>query len=119
MPNGGRNARAQDPSNRESPYSTVIDHWRSGQADVDEKRFAIALGLTHAQARIATKLARGASVTAIADAIHRSEATVRWHVRRLMVHFGCRRQSELVALLAHARAICSDATVSEDVRDAP
>jgi DNA-binding CsgD family transcriptional regulator len=56
--------------------------------------------LTPAEARVARSMAGGASVEEIAQSARVSVNTVRTQVRTLMAKTGCRRQAEVVGLLA-------------------
>ena len=66
---------------------------------VDEKVVSEVLGLTPMEARVAGMLAGGMSVRQIAKALHRSESTIRTHVKHKFVKLGVSRQAELVRLV--------------------
>ena len=67
----------------------------------DGERLAKGMGLTRAQGSIMRQLAQGLSVADIAERTHRSEATVRWHIKEIKAKLGVSRQSDLVRL-AHS-----------------
>lgn len=69
-----------------------------GYAAPDARRLAETLDLTPAQARVAEALAAGETVKSIAANTHRTQATIRWHIRQMMEKLGCRRQTDLVRL---------------------
>ena len=60
---------------------------------------ALTLGLTRAESRVAAALAVGHSVRDIAVATHRTQATVRSHVRQLHRKLGVHTQADLVRLV--------------------
>ena len=62
---------------------------------------ANALGLTPAPSAVLFRLAEGQSVADIVDRTHRSEATVRWHIKEIKAKLRVSRQSDLVRL-AHS-----------------
>lgn len=63
---------------------------------INVKRTAAALGLTLTQGQVAAALAAGSTVAEIAVATHRTEATVRWHIREALSRLGLSRQVDLV-----------------------
>lgn len=56
-------------------------------------------GLTHAEARVASRVGRGLAVKEIAADLHISVETVRTHLKRIYAKTGTRRQAELVRLI--------------------
>ena len=74
--------------------------------DPDERRSApeallhSGFSLTPTEARLASRLATGASLEAISDEMGISKLTGRTHLKRIFAKLGIGRQSELVALLA-------------------
>lgn len=73
---------------------------RSARAAVDPERLRAALGLTPAESRVATLLAEGRSIDAIAAATGRRRTTVTWHMRNIYAKHGLSRQTELMQLIA-------------------
>jgi DNA-binding CsgD family transcriptional regulator len=73
--------------------------------DPDERRAApesllrFGFSLTPAEARLASRLATGASLEDISDEMGISKLTGRTHLKRIFAKLGIGRQSELVALL--------------------
>lgn len=65
-------------------------------------RLAVLWGLTPAESRLAAALASGQSVQEYADQYSLTENTVRWTLKRLLAKTDCRRQPEMVRLLATA-----------------
>lgn len=61
-------------------------------------RVCVRFGLTPRERDVLRLLAEGASVPAIADALHIGKATVRSYLHSLFDKTGCRRQAELVRL---------------------
>jgi DNA-binding CsgD family transcriptional regulator len=59
--------------------------------------------LTEREAQIATLLAEGSSLPAIAGSLRLGLGTIRNHVKRIFGKTGTRRQGELVALLCALR----------------
>ncbi|MGN6309192.1 MAG: helix-turn-helix transcriptional regulator [Xanthobacteraceae bacterium] len=57
-------------------------------------------GLTVAEARLAARLACGEALEAIADDLNVAKETARFHLKRIFIKTGVRRQAELVALFA-------------------
>lgn len=57
-------------------------------------------GLTPAEAKVASHLGTGVSTENASKALNLSPSTVRTHLTRIFSKTGCRRQSELVALLS-------------------
>lgn len=66
---------------------------------INPRRVAAALGLTPAQGRVAAALAAGRTAASIAHATHRTEATVRWHIRAALSRLGLARQADLVRVV--------------------
>lgn len=60
--------------------------------------------LTPAESRLAAALAGGRSVAEYAEASRISVGTARWTLKRILAKTGCRRQAELVRLLAASAA---------------
>ncbi len=60
---------------------------------------ATALGLTRAESQVAAALAAGHSVRDIAVATSRTQASVRWHIKRMHAKLGLSRQADLVRLV--------------------
>lgn len=56
-------------------------------------------GLTRAEARLATRIARGATVRAACEDLHISIHTGRTHLKRVMAKIGVSRQADLVRVL--------------------
>lgn len=80
----------------------LIDPWSLSAPDAS--RVAEALGLTEFEARVASLLAQGRTVREIAVRIHRTEHTVRYHLKQAFAKTGVRRQAELVRLVLAAGA---------------
>ena len=72
---------------------------QAGKRRIDHQSVAAALGLTPAESRIGSALARGGRVRDIAVATGTRESTVRWHNRRILRKYGVTRQSDLVRLV--------------------
>lgn len=68
----------------------------SSAAKADVRLLQIAYGLTFAEARIAGRLAAGATIDDIAAQLHISPATARTHLKRIFQKTDTRRQSDLV-----------------------
>lgn len=66
---------------------------------LDASRVAEALDLTKFEARVACLLAQGLTVREIANQSHRSEHTVRYHLKQAFAKTGIHRQAELVRLV--------------------
>ena len=66
---------------------------------VDPACLATTFGLTRAESRVAAALAAGHSVRDIAVATHRTQATVRSHVKQLHRKLGLHTQADLVRLV--------------------
>ena len=66
---------------------------------LDASRVAEALGLTKFEARVACLLAQGLTVREIAKQSHRTEHTVRYHLKQAFARTGIHRQAELVRLV--------------------
>jgi DNA-binding CsgD family transcriptional regulator/PAS domain-containing protein len=75
------------------------------ERQVPESRLAELFGLTPAEARLASRLAAGDTLTEAADAFCLSKETLRVQLRALMDKTGTNRQSELVRLLALVDAV--------------
>ena len=66
---------------------------------IDPVQVAALLGLTRAESQVAVALARGHSVRDIAVTTYRTQAAVRWHVRRVYAKLGISRQADLVRMV--------------------
>ncbi len=66
---------------------------------IDPAFLATTFGLTRAESRVAVALAAGHSVRDIAVATHRTQATVRTHVKQLHRKLGLHTQADLVRLV--------------------
>jgi len=66
---------------------------------IDHEFVAAALGLSSVESRMAVLLSNGRSVREIADAIHRSEHTVRWTLKNVYAKTRCAGQVDLVRLI--------------------
>ena len=66
---------------------------------LDREMVGDLLGLTAAESRVAVLLGQGASVRDIAHALHRSENTVRWTLKKVLSKTNSARQADLVRLL--------------------
>ena len=66
---------------------------------IDPACLATSFGLTRAESRVAAALAAGHSVRDIAVATHRTQATVRTHVKQLHRKLGLHTQADLVRLV--------------------
>jgi DNA-binding CsgD family transcriptional regulator len=75
----------------------VIDSESLGPSDAESLRTRF--GLTHAEARVACRIAQGERPAEIARALEVSIATVRTHLQRVLEKTGTHRQSELVRCL--------------------
>ena len=71
----------------------------SSAPQIDPAFLALTLGLTRAESRVAAALAVGYSVRDIAVATHRTQATVRSHVRAIHRKLGVHTQADLVRLV--------------------
>ena len=80
---------------------------------INAERVAAALGLTLTQGRAAAALAAGRTVAETAAATHRTEATVRWHIREALGRLGLSRQIDLV------RAVLSTPGVFDEPHGEP
>ena len=89
-------ADSADPGLASFAALVVVDDPRKHAPDAAQ--LAETFDLTPAQARIAAALAAGETVRGVAATNHRSQATVRWHIRQMMGKLGCRRQVDLVRL---------------------
>ncbi len=69
------------------------------RAPIDPRLVAATLDLTPAESRVAVLLAEGNTIRSIADAVGRSENTVRWHIKRIFEKHRISRQMELVQLV--------------------
>ena len=69
-----------------------------------DTRLQLRLGLTFAEARVASRLARGADLATIAQDLRVSRETVRTHLKRIYCKTGARRQAALVALVLGVQA---------------
>lgn len=70
-----------------------------------DTRLQLVFGLTFAEARVASRLARGADLTTIAEELRVSRETVRTHLKRIYSKTGARRQAALVALVLGTQAL--------------
>jgi DNA-binding CsgD family transcriptional regulator len=77
---------------------TVVDPER--RADAAPERLVRLLGLTPAEAALATALAGDRTLRQYAEAAGITLNTARWTLKQILQKTGCRRQSELVALVA-------------------
>ena len=75
----------------------VIDP--AAKAGIDPESVAAGLGLTPAEARVASALAEGATMRDIATATHRAESTVRELVKRIHLKLNISRRAELVRMV--------------------
>ena len=74
----------------------VIDPWQAPELDME--RITQALGLTESEAQVSALLAQGHSVSEIAEKIHRTRETVRFHLKQAYAKTGARGQAELVRM---------------------
>jgi DNA-binding CsgD family transcriptional regulator len=65
-----------------------------------EDALRVAFGLTAAEARLATRLASGEALEAVADELGIAKETARSQLKAIFGKTGVHRQSEFVALLA-------------------
>jgi DNA-binding CsgD family transcriptional regulator/pimeloyl-ACP methyl ester carboxylesterase len=79
----------------------------------DESLAADAFGLTPAEARVAARVARGATAPETAQALGLSSETVKTHVKAVLHKTGARGVKDLARLLSEARALVTVATASE------
>jgi DNA-binding CsgD family transcriptional regulator len=70
-----------------------------------ESLFSLMYGLTPAEARLTGMLAKGNSLTDIAEILGVTHDTARTHLKRIFSKTGTNRQSELVALILNSPAI--------------
>ena len=70
---------------------------------VDVKLLQTAYGLTFAEARIASRLANGATIDTVAQQLRIAVSTARTHLKRILHKTGTNRQSELVRLVLLTR----------------
>lgn len=68
----------------------------ASQARIDPRLAETVLGLSPAESRVAVAVAAGLGVPEIARATDRTEATVRWHIKRIFRRLGITKQTELV-----------------------
>ena len=68
-------------------------------APIDHRHVAEVLDLSSIESRVAALLFHGRSVREIADAIHRSEHTVRWTLKNVYAKTRCAGQVDLVRLI--------------------
>jgi DNA-binding CsgD family transcriptional regulator/PAS domain-containing protein len=61
-------------------------------------------GLTPAEARLAVRLAEGASLEAVAEGAGPARSTLRWTLKQVLAKTGTRRQADLVRLLVQGPA---------------
>ena len=66
---------------------------------IDPASLATPLNLTRAESHVAAALAAGHTVRDIANATHRSQAAVRYHVRQMHAKLGISHQADLVRLV--------------------
>ena len=95
----------------------VVDPER--KARIDPALVGESLGLTPAESRVATMLAVGRTPAEIARVTFRSEATVRWHVKRIFRKLGVSRQAELVRLVLSMDGFPVPSPVGEPEDTAP
>lgn len=99
VPVGTRGTASGDWMFRPVPWAMVtVQGLRRAEPKV-ERLAAIRFGLTPAEARVAAQLATGLPISEIAERLGVSRETVRTHVKRAFEKTGCRRQTELAALL--------------------
>ena len=65
-------------------------------------------GFTQAEARLASRFAAGEGITQLARSLRISVGTVRQHLKSIFAKTACRRQGELLALLARLAALRLD-----------
>lgn len=65
-------------------------------------------GFTRAEARLASRFAAGEGIAQLARSLGISVGTVRQHLKSIFAKTGCRRQGELLALLARLAALRLD-----------
>ena len=80
----------------------VIDP--AAKAGIDPESVAAGLGLTPAEARVASALAEGATMRDIATATHRAESTVRELVKRIHLKLNISRRADLVRMVLSVAA---------------
>ncbi|MCA9604826.1 MAG: helix-turn-helix transcriptional regulator [Myxococcales bacterium] len=93
----GANSADRTPRGEAWALLRVLDP--SDLPDGSPALFARAFGLTPAESRIASALAKGLSLSEIAIRFGVQEGTVRNHIKRVFAKTGTTRQGELVALL--------------------
>ena len=71
----------------------------AAQAGIDPESVAAGLGLTPAEGRVASALAKGATMRDIATATHRAESTVRELVKRIHLKLNISRRADLVRMV--------------------
>ena len=74
----------------------VINPWQA--PELDQERVAQALSLTESEAQVSVLLAQGHSVSEIAEQIHRTQDTVRFHLKQAYAKTGARGQADLVRM---------------------
>jgi len=90
---GGADIRAR----RVAALALIVDP--AGRTRIDPEPVAAALGLTPAESRVAAWLAEGRTVRDIAQALGRTENTIRWHMKNIFNKHGISRQFELAQLV--------------------
>ena len=89
---------AEDMGGRAAVLLTITDPEERVQLPVE--RLVTLFGLTASEARLAAALASRETVDEYAEQARITRGTARWTVKRVLDKTGCRRQSELVHLLA-------------------
>ncbi len=89
---------------RPSVFLVVSDPDR--QVAPPEDRLTAIFGLTPAEAKLAAALAGGLSVTDYAGDAGITENTARWTLKQVQTKTDCRRQADLVRLLAATTSVC-------------
>ena len=74
------------------------------------KEIANALGLTAAEAAIATALGKGQRISEIARATGRAENTIRWHMKHIFTKLGVARQMDVARIVTN---ICRPANAED------
>jgi DNA-binding CsgD family transcriptional regulator len=71
----------------------------AGRTAGDRRLFEVALGLSRAEARVATALLQGLDAKQVSASLHVSHETVRTHLKRIFEKTRTRRQAELLLVL--------------------
>ena len=93
LPSGG----VHESEGRLSALVLLVDPDARSRLDPDRLRELV--GLTPAEAQIASMLVEGKTMREIARVTGRSPVTVKWHVQHLFNRVGVRRQTDLVRVL--------------------